>query len=151
MKPYLLIVDDDDEIRTQMKWALSEEYEILLADDRSSALAQFREKQPAVVLLDLGLPPSPTTPQEGFLALPEMLAQRSSVKIVVVSGQSEKKNALQAIDSGAYDFITKPVDLEEVRIILKRAFHVAHLEQECRDLQLRVSEDSFEGMLGISS
>ena len=108
MNPKLLIVDDDEEIRTQMKWALAKDYDVSLAEDRASALEIFRAAQPAVVLLDLGLPPHPGTPEEGLAVLSELLAQNRLVKVVIVSGQGEKENALRAIGAGAYDFLSKP-------------------------------------------
>jgi len=104
MKPKLLIVDDGEEIRTQMKWALAGDYEVFLAEDRPTALEIFRAHQPPVVLLDLGLPPHPSNPTEGLAALTEMLALDRLVKVIIISGQGEKENALQAIGAGAYDF-----------------------------------------------
>ena len=151
MNPKLLIVDDDEEIRTQMKWALSTDYEVFLAENRASALELFREQRPQVALLDLGLPPHPGTPEEGLATLAEILAQDSSVKVIIVSGQGEKDNALQAVGAGAYDFLTKPAELEELKIILKRTFHVASLERDYRQLQNRLKTDAFEDMLGTSS
>src|SRR5690349_952566 len=115
MNPKLLIVDDDEEIRTQMKWALAKDYEVALAENRVSALESFRALQPMVVLLDLGLPPNPNSPEEGLAVLSELLAINPLVKVVIVSGQGEKDNALRAIGAGAYDFLTKPVDMEELR------------------------------------
>jgi two-component system NtrC family response regulator len=150
MNPKLLIVDDDEEIRTQMKWALSQDYEVLLAEDRSGALVVFREHHPQVVLLDLGLPPQPGAPDEGLAALSEILAQNRLTKIIIVSGQGEKGNALQAIGAGAYDFLTKPVQVEELRLLLKRTFYVAGLERDYRMLQERMSSETFEGMFGTS-
>ena len=150
MKPKLLIVDDDEEIRTQMKWALVQEYEILLADDRQSATESFRASHPAVVLLDLGLPPNPGTPEEGLATLSELLALDNSVKVVIVSGQGEKETALKAIGAGAYDFLGKPVDIDLLKILLKRCFHVSQLEREYRGLQQQTQGDGFEGMLGTS-
>jgi two-component system NtrC family response regulator len=150
MKPKLLIVDDDEEIRTQMKWALTQDYEPVLAEDRSSALAAFKEHRPPVVLLDLGLPPHPGTPEEGLAALSEMISQNNLAKVIIISGQGEKNNALQAIGAGAYDFLAKPVEVEELKVILKRSFHVAALEQDYRELQQRFQSDTFEGMLGTS-
>ena len=91
MKPKLLIVDDDEEIRTQMKWALTQDYEILLAGDRASALEAFRTGRPLVVLLDLGLPPSPGTPEEGLATLANLLMIDSLTKVVVITGQGEKQ------------------------------------------------------------
>ena len=150
MKPKLLIVDDDEEIRTQMKWALTRDYEVSLAEERPAALAAFREQHPQVVLLDLGLPPHPATPEEGLAALAEMLAQDAFAKIIIISGQGEKTNALQAIGAGAYDFLTKPVQLEELKIILRRTFHVAGLERDYRALQSHLQADTFEALLGTS-
>ena len=151
MNPKLLIVDDDEEIRTQMKWALAKDYEVALAEDRASALEHFRAAQPAVVLLDLGLPPNPSNPEEGLAILSELLAQDRLVKVVIISGQGEKENALRAIGAGAYDFLSKPVDMEEVKFLLKRAFHVAQLEREYAAMQQLLSGDSFEGMIGASA
>jgi two-component system, NtrC family, response regulator len=150
MNPKLLIIDDDEEIRTQMKWALTQEYEIFLAEDRASALQTFQEHRPTVLLLDLGLPPNPGTPEEGLTTLSEVISLDKFVKIIIVSGQGEKANALQAVGAGAYDFLTKPVQLEELKIILRRTFHVASLERDYRELQARVQADTFEGLLGTS-
>ncbi|MES2694377.1 MAG: PEP-CTERM-box response regulator transcription factor [Verrucomicrobiota bacterium] len=148
MKPKLLIVDDDEEIRTQMRWALEPDYEISLAGDRATALERFRTARPTVVLLDLGLPPHAGTPEEGLATLAEILAEDRTTKIVIVSGQGEKDPALQAIGSGAYDFVHKPVDMAELRLLLKRCFHVAQLEREYVEMQQRLQVDSFEGLLG---
>jgi two-component system NtrC family response regulator len=150
MNSKLLIVDDDEEIRTQMKWALAKDYEVSQAEDRASALASFRADQPPVVLLDLGLPPHPNNPEEGLAALSELLALDRLVKVVIISGQGEKENALRAIGAGAYDFLSKPVDMEELKFLLKRCFHVVHLEREYAAMQQLMGGDSFEGMLGAS-
>lgn len=150
MLPRLLIVDDDDEIRTQMKWALNKDYQIFLAQDRVRAIDAFTEHRPQVVLLDLGLPPHPGTPEEGMAVLSELVARDRFAKIIIVSGQAEKTNALQAIGAGAYDFLTKPVELEELKIILRRTFHVAGLERDYRKLQAQLQTETFEGLLGAS-
>jgi two-component system NtrC family response regulator len=150
MNPKLLIVDDDDEIRTQMKWALAKEYEILQAENRVGAVEIFRSEHPAVVLLDLGLPPNPGNPEEGLATLSDLLALDRSTKIIIITGQGEKEIALRAIGAGAYDFLSKPVEMEEVKFLLKRCFHVAQLEKEFRDMQQLLQGDGFEGMLGTS-
>src|SRR5277367_319470 len=150
MNPKLLIVDDDEEIRTQMKWALAKDYEILQAEDRASALEAFRSARPAVVLLDLGLPPHPGNPEEGLAALSDLLALDRSAKIIIITGQGEKEIALRAIGAGAYDFLNKPVEMDEVKFLLKRCFHVAQLEKEFREMQQLLQGDGFEGMLGAS-
>jgi two-component system, NtrC family, response regulator len=151
MKPKLLIVEDDEEIRTQMRWALAPDYELTLAGDRATALDCFRAARPSVVLLDLGLPPHPGTPEEGLATLAEMLARDRTAKIVIVSGQTEKSAALEAIGAGAYDFVGKPVEMDELRALLKRCFHLAQLEREYRELQQRLQVDAFEGLLGSST
>ncbi len=151
MKPTLLIVDDDEEIRTQMKWALGSDYEILLAGDRPAAVDAFQGAHPMAVLLDLGLPPHPGTPEEGLAALSELLGLDSLAKIIVITGQGEKEVALRAVGAGAYDFLGKPVEMDELKLLLKRCFHVARLEREFRDLQQRLKGDTFEGMLGGSA
>jgi len=150
MKSKLLIVDDDEEIRTQMKWALVGDYEVFQAENRSTALEVFRAEHPSVVLLDLGLPPHPGSPEEGLAILSELLAMDRLTKVIIVSGQGEKENALRAIGAGAYDFLCKPVEMEEVKFLLKRCFHVVQLEKEFAEMQQLVRGDSFEGMLGSS-
>ena len=107
MKPKVLIVDDDEAIRTQMKWALSQDYEVHFAEDRKGALEVFKANSPAVTLLDLGLPPHPNQCDEGLAALSELLEVDATAKVIVISGQSEKQNALQAVGEGAYDFLTQ--------------------------------------------
>lgn len=150
MKPKLLIVDDDEEIRTQMKWALAQDYEVFVAEDRVEAVAMFKSTAPGVTMLDLGLPPSPNVPDEGLAALSEILALRRDAKVIIVSGQAEKENALRAVGAGAYDFLCKPVDLEELKLLLRRCFYVAELEREYREMQRTLGTNAFEGMLGIS-
>lgn len=151
MKPTLLIVDDDEEIRTQMRWALANDYEVIQAGDRPGALERFRSARPHVVLLDLGLPPSPGTPEEGLATLSELLALDAATKVVIISGQGEKATALRAIGAGAYDFLNKPVEMDELKLLLKRCFHVAQLEREYHSMQQQLQVDSFEGLLGAGA
>ncbi len=150
MNSKLLIVDDDDGIRTQMKWALARDYEILVAENRAAAVETFQAARPPVVLLDLGLPPQPGNPEEGLAALSEMLAADRLAKIVIITGQSEKEVALRAVGAGAYDFLCKPIEMDELKFLLKRCFHIAQLEREYRQLQDLWQAESFEGMLGAS-
>ena len=149
-KDNLLIVEDDAELRTQMKWGLSQEYQILTAGDRSAALEIFKKEHPLVVTLDLGLPPDPGGVEEGFRALDTLLEHDPLTKVIIITGRSEKEHALAAIGQGAYDFLTKPVELDELQMILHRAFHIAQLEREHRKLQKRVGSEAFEEMLGTS-
>src|SRR6266705_6712773 len=150
MKPKLLIVDDEEAIRTQMKWALSEDYEIHFAEDRRGALEVFEANPPAATLLDLGLPPRPNECDEGLAVLSDLLAVDSMAKVIIISGQGEKQNALQAVGAGAYDFLCKPVEMEELRLLLRRCIHVVELEKEYRQLQHSRRSDVFEDMLGTS-
>jgi len=151
MKSTLLIVDDDEEIRTQMKWALAADYEVVVAGDRDAALEAFRSNSPAATLLDLGLPPRPNDTAEGLAALAGILSLESTAKVIVVSGQGEKKNALEAVGAGAYDFLCKPIEMEELKLILRRCIYVAELEAEYRTLQGSVRTETFEDMLGSSA
>jgi two-component system NtrC family response regulator len=152
MKHALLIVDDDEEIRTQMKWALHGDYEVLMAEDRPSALKAFSASHPAVVLLDLGLPPSPGDPTEGLRTLAEILQADPQTKVIVITGQGEKPVALQAVGEGAHYFQCKPVDLDELKVALSRCYRMIELEREYRNLQAQQgSSRAFEGILGSNA
>jgi len=150
LSPKLLIVEDDESIRTQMKWALAQDYEVLIAEDREDALEIVRTQKPPVVTLDLGLPPRPAGVEEGFLTLNDIFSVDSSTKVIIITGRNDKDNALKAIDLGAYDFFYKPIQIDELKVVLKRAFYVSGLEKEHYELQRKFAEDSFEGMLGTS-
>ncbi len=150
-KPKVLIVDDDDEVRAQMKWGLNPHYEVILAEDRRSALELLRKDKPCAVTLDLGLPPSPGDTREGFWALSEMLQVDPLLKVLVVTGQDEKQNGIEAISQGAYDFFCKPVNIDELKIILDRAIHIRELEQGRLDMAETQSQPgSFEEIIGVS-
>ena len=150
IKPKLLIVDDDEEIRTQMKWALSRDFDLLTAGDRPEAIESFRRERPLTTLLDLGLPPQPNEPDEGIAALGELLSIDPAAKIIVISGQGEKKNALEAVAAGAYDFLCKPVEMEELQFLLRRSIYLANLEREYRQLRQQTRSEGFEQMIGGS-
>ena len=150
MKPKILIVDDDEAIRTQMKWALSEQYEVHFAEDRKAAVEAFEVNSPAVTLLDLGLPPRPNECDEGLEVLSDILAIDNMAKVIIISGQGERQNAIEAVGAGAYDFLCKPVEMEELRILLQRCIQVVELEKEYRKLQQSQCSDVFEDMLGTS-
>lgn len=147
----LLIVEDDEDVRTQMKWALAAECDVTLAGDRASALAELRQVKPPVMILDLGLPPHPASVEEGFAVLSEALAVDPYLKIVIVTGRAEKEHALKAVSGGAYDILYKPIDIAELKTILRRAQHVSILERENAELQQKAQDDAFEGMLGTSA
>ena len=149
--PVLLLVDDDPEIRDQMKWAFASDYELLEASDRSSALAHVRDAMPRLVLLDLGLPPDPDGASEGLAILRAILEINPMAKVIVVTGNSDRANALAAIASGAYDFIEKPVQLDVLKILLQRATYLASVEQENRVLLERAGQNDLEGLVGNSA
>ena len=150
IKPKLLVVDDDEEIRTQMKWALSRDFDLIMAGDRPEAIESFRRERPLTTLLDLGLPPQPNEPDEGIAALGELLSIDPAAKIIVISGQGEKKNALEAVAAGAYDFLCKPVEMEELQVLLRRSIYLANLEREYRQLRQQTRSEGFEQMVGGS-
>ena len=150
IKPKLLIVDDDEEIRTQMKWALSRDFDLIMAGDRPEAIESFRRERPLTTLLDLGLPPQPNEPDEGIAALGELLSIDPAAKIIVISGQGEKKNALEAVAAGAYDFLCKPVEMEELQVLLRRSIYLANLEREYLQLRQQTRSEGFEQMIGGS-
>jgi two-component system NtrC family response regulator len=150
MKPKILIVDDEEAIRTQMKWALEGDYEVCFAQDRSEAIAALEANSPAVTLLDLGLPPRVNESDEGLAVLSDILAMDNTAKVIIVSGQNEKENAIEAVGAGAYDFLCKPVQMGELRLLLRRCIHVVDLEKEYHRLQQSQRCEIFEDMLGTS-
>jgi len=132
--PVLLVVEDDEGLQRQLKWAY-DGYRVVAAGDRASAIEALRLHEPAVVTLDLGLPPDPDGTEEGFLTLQEMLALKPDTKIVVASGHGARESAMRAIALGAYDFYRKPVDIDELGLIVARAFHLHGIEAENRRLE----------------
>src|SRR5262249_61609046 len=149
--PTLLLIDDDAEIRDQMKWALASEYELLEASDRPSALAHVRQAMPQLVLLDLGLPPDTEGASEGLAILHETIQLNPMAKVIVITGNSDRTKAIAAIESGAYDFIEKPVQLDVLKVVLQRAVYLSNIERENRELQEKVGQNEFEGLIGEST
>ncbi|RCU45170.1 PEP-CTERM-box response regulator transcription factor [Corallincola luteus] len=147
-KEYLLIVDDDPGIQKQLKWSL-DKYNLVFAEDRASAIKQLRRFEPAVVTLDLGLPPDPANASEGLMALSEILALSPSTKVIVVTGNDDKDNALRAVADGAYDYYHKPIDPDVLQIIIDRAFQLHRLEDENRRL-VESKSPATAGIIGNS-
>jgi len=131
--PVLLVVEDDEGLQRQLKWAY-DGYRVVAAHDRSEAIEALRLHEPAVVTLDLGLPPDPDGVEEGFATLKEILRLMPDTKIIVASGHGARESALKAISLGAYDFYKKPVDIDELGLIVARAFHLHEIEEENRRL-----------------
>ena len=146
-RPKLLIVEDDQGLQAQLKWAY-EDFEVVSAADRSSALAAFRSEEPDVVTLDLGLPPDPDGTSEGFAVLDEILALKPGTKVIVASGHSARESALQAIERGAYDFYQKPVDIEALGLIVRRALNLHRIELENQRLVERTTGEA-EALSGL--
>ncbi|MEJ7927400.1 PEP-CTERM-box response regulator transcription factor [Sphingobium sp. AN641] len=128
-RPKLLIVEDDPGLQRQLRWAY-DDYQLFIAGDREEAIELLRAHAPDVVTLDLGLPPDPDGTSEGFATLAEMLRIKPDIKVIVASGHGARDSALNAIAGGAYDFYHKPVDIDELGLIVRRAFHVHALERE---------------------
>ena len=140
-RPKLLVVEDDPGLQAQLKWAY-EDFEVIVAGDRASAIAALRAEEPAVVTLDLGLPPDPDGVSEGFAVLDEIMAIKPDTKVIVASGHGARDSALQAIERGAYDFYQKPIDFDEIALIVRRAYQLHRIETENRQLATRVGSDN---------
>ena len=132
--PVLLVIEDDEGLQRQLKWAY-DGYQVISATDRASAIEALRVHEPAVVTLDLGLPPDPDGTEEGFGVLSEILHLKPDTKVIVASGHAARESALRAIGMGAYDFYRKPVDIDELGLIVARAFHLHEIEEENRRLR----------------
>ncbi len=147
----LLITDDNEEIRTQLKWGLGTDYSVVPAKDGQEALALFKQNEPRVATLDLGLPPHEDGTEEGFRCLREMLRHDPSAKVIVITGNDQRENALKAIQMGAYDYYQKPINLEELKIIIRRAFHLSSIERENRSLHTALERQTSKvgGMIGL--
>ena len=144
--PHLLIVEDDRALQKQIRWAF-DQYETLTADDRESALAQIRRFQPPVVTMDLGLPPDADSVSEGFKLLEEVLTLAPDTKVIVLTGQNDRANALRAIALGAYDFFAKPFEIEMLGLTIDRAYRLHELQQENKRLQSMQQPDVLSGLL----
>ena len=138
--PKLLIVEDDAGLQAQLKWAY-EDFQVLIAGDRAQAMQLLRSEMPDVVTLDLGLPPDPDGVTEGFAVLDEIMALKPDTKVIVASGHGARESALQAIARGAYDFYQKPVDIDALGLIVRRALQLHRLEDENRRLASKVEKD----------
>ena len=136
--PTLLVVEDDEGLQRQLKWAY-DGYRVVTAANRAQAIEMLRLHEPAVITLDLGLPPDPDGTTEGFATLCELLAIKPDAKVIVASGHGARESALKAIALGAYDFYPKPVDIDQLGLIVARAFHLHAIEEENRRLEQGVS------------
>jgi two-component system, NtrC family, response regulator len=149
----ILVVDDSEEIRSQLKWGLEKDHTVLEAADCPEALAQFKKHIPRVVTLDLGLPPDQDGTSEGFSCLETILNTHPQTKVIVLTGNDQRETAYQAIQRGAYDYYQKPIDLADLKVIISRAFHLSTIEGEkCRlEEELDRKSCGMEGIIGDCS
>jgi len=145
----LLIVEDDPGLQSQLRWSF-EGYDVAVAEDRESAIAQLRRMEPAVVTLDLGLPPDPGGVSEGFATLETILSMAPDTKVIVVTGHNDRNNAVRAIGMGAYDFYEKPIEPDLLTLVVERAARLHNLEQENRRLATAVNSSPLEGIIAVS-
>jgi two-component system NtrC family response regulator len=145
----LLIIEDDPGIQSQLRWCF-EEYEVIAATDRASAINELRRHEPAVVLQDLGLPPDDSGVAEGFATLREILTLAPFTKVVVVTGHGDQSNAVKAVGLGAYDFYQKPVDVDTLQLIVQRAYQMHALEAENRRLAEALGTSPLDGVIAAS-
>ena len=148
-KPKLLVVEDDPGLQSQLRWSF-DGFDVAVAEDRESALAQLRRLEPPVVTLDLGLPPDPGGVSEGFGLLEEMLSLMPETKVIVVTGHNDRTNAMRAIELGAYDFYEKPIDPDLLAISVGRAARLHGIEQENARLQAAQGWEALEGLIASS-
>ncbi len=142
----LLIVEDDPALQKQMQWAF-DKYETIVAGDRESAIAQLRRFEPAVVTMDLGLPPHPDDPTEGLQLLDEIHTMAPDTKVIVLTGQNDQQNALKAIALGAHDFCAKPFEPEFLTWTIDQAFRVHDLQEENRRLLIAQHPPEMSGII----
>ena len=149
MMPKLMIVDDDESIRTQLKYALRDDFTLVFAEDRGDAIETLQREHPTLVTLDLGLPPHADGAAEGLKTLEEILHQSPSTKVVVLTGNNDRANAIRAVQLGAFDYHSKPIELNALKVVLGRAAYLQTLEAES-DAHVRAEESKtrFEDILG---
>ncbi len=151
MKKHLLVIEDEHSVAKQLRWGLGKEYEITIAHDADQARPLLASGAFPVATMDLGLPPFPDTPEQGFKLLEEAAALAPHTRIIVITGNAEQENAVKAVALGAADFCAKPIDLKILKIILARTYTLHALEEENRRLLQQNNQcGSLCGMLGIS-
>ncbi|MCL6416881.1 PEP-CTERM-box response regulator transcription factor [Aestuariirhabdus sp. Z084] len=148
-KRALLVIEDDPGLQKQLKWSLGD-YEVSIAEDMGSALAKLKKIEPAVVTLDLGLPPDPANATAGLALLDSLLQARPVTKVIVVTGNNERENAIKAISKGAYDFYQKPIEIDDLKLIIDRAYRLFDLEEENRKLQHGIAYEPLVGVIACS-
>jgi two-component system NtrC family response regulator len=142
----LLVVEDDPGLQTQLRWCF-ENYEVVIAGDRTEALAALKQYEPPVVTLDLGLPPDADGTSEGFAILEDILLAAPHTKVIVVTGNNDREHATKSVAMGAYDFFYKPIDADMLELIVNRGYRVYELEEENRRLSTQQPESPLTGVI----
>jgi two-component system NtrC family response regulator len=145
-KKHLLIIEDDPGLQKQLRWSL-DDFDVLVASDREAALAMVRRHEPAVITMDLGLPPDPDGASEGFATLQQILSLTPDAKIIVLTGNQDRANAVKAIGLGAYDFHHKPFDPEMLGLVINRAFYLHALQKENRKILQNQADSPMAGVI----
>jgi len=145
-KPKLLIIEDDPGLQKQLRWSL-DAYDVVVAGDRETALAQIRRHEPAVVTMDLGLPPDPDGSTEGLATLEQILALAPDTRVIVLTGNQDHSNAVKAIGMGAYDFHQKPCEPDVLKLVIERAFFLYNLQMENRRMQQSQADSPMAGVI----
>src|SRR3989441_11785937 len=150
-KTKVLVVDDDETIRTQLKYALRDDFTLFFAENRPQALAAVEEHRPELVSLDLGLPPDQDGAEEGLRTLEDIVKRASATKVVVVTGNGDRANAIRAIQLGAFDYHSKPIDVGALKVVLERAAYLRALESDAeKHLKAQETNVRFEDILGAA-
>ena len=144
-KPILLIIEDDSGLQSQLRWHF-DQYETVVADNRQDAIAALRLHEASVIIQDLGLPPDEDGVDEGFKCIQDILRISPNSKIIVMTGKTDRDNALRAVAMGAYDFYQKPVDPSTLDLIVQRAFNIFELEDYNRRISLS-QQEPLEGLI----
>lgn len=149
MKPKLLLVDDEENILKQMRWALDEDYEVLSTSSEEEAMNMFEQEKPPVVTLDLSLNPHNPADLGGMRLLEQMLSQEPATRVIMITGNDDDTNAMRAVRFGALDYYAKPIRLEELKVMIKRAFHIHQLQQRLQERE-QAAPEGFQGVIGTS-
>src|SRR4030095_11755530 len=149
VKPKILLVDDEENILKQMRWALEPDYDVFTISNEGEAMSTFEKEKPAVVTLDLSLNPHNPADLGGMRLLEQILSQEPSTRAIVVTGSDDEQNALRAVRLGAFGYYGKPVRLEELKVMIKRAHRIHELHQLVHQ-DTQSFGDGFHGMIGIS-
>ena len=148
-KKKLLVVEDDPGLQSALRWAF-DDFDVVTAEDREGAIAELRRHEPQVVTLDLGLPPDAGGASEGLATLQQILSLAPQTKVIVVTGNSDRDNAVKAIGHGAWMFCQKPVDPQLLGFIVERAYRLHELEMENRALSRGESRTGLNGIIATS-